>query len=159
MLRTQTLSRPMRVNGFTMVELTIVVLVILIIFGLAIPRFAALTDASKQADCISKVRVVEMAVSQWEQKNKAEFPQGWISLTGLGRNNAQYDLTPYVKDVSVFDCPLANRGAGEFYYIRPRNDQQHSYGGWFPGVNCWYIGRPPHLTQDYPHTTHSADPY
>ncbi len=147
-------------QGFTLIELTVVVLVILVLMGLAIPRFEAITTAAKQAQCIANIRNLEMAISQWEQKNKAQFPQGWISLTGLGKGgNSSYDLTPYIKDISTFNCPVASRDAGEYYYITPANDKTNKYSTWFPGCNCWYAGKPSNLSDDYPHTTYTADPY
>ncbi len=146
-------------GGFTMVELTVVVLVILILFGLAIPRFSALTDAAKQAQCIANLKIVESAISQWENKNNRAFPQGWITKTGKRTGRNAYDLTPYVKDISAFDCPLGNRARGEYYYISPAWDKRRRSSAWFPSCNCYYYGRPPHLSNDNPHTTQKSDPY
>lgn len=152
-------SRGSRDRGFTMVELTIVVLVILILFGLAIPRFSALTDAAKQAQCIANLRVIESAISQWENKNSKTFPQGWIPKTGIKTGKKAFDLTPYVKDASAFDCPLGDRDDGEYYYVIPANDKKKKYTKWFPSCNCYYYGRPTSLNTDHPHTTLKSDPY
>jgi type II secretory pathway pseudopilin PulG len=146
--------------GFTLIELTIVVLVILMLLGLAVPRFSQVTDSAKQAQCISNIKAVEMAITQWEQKNKQTFAQGWINLSGLGGGGqAKYDLTPYVNDISTFDCPMGQNANGEYYYIVPANDQTNKYANYFPGVNCYYYGRPGNLTSTNPHTTFTKDPY
>jgi prepilin-type N-terminal cleavage/methylation domain-containing protein len=147
-------------EGFTLIELTIVVLVILILLGLAVPRFSQITDAARQAQCIANIRSIEMAVTQWEQKNRASFPQGWINLSGLGGGGqAAYNLTSYVNDISAFDCPIAQNGTGEYYYIRPQNDLTNKYTAYFPGVNCYFYGRPAALANPNPHTSFTKDPY
>ena len=149
-----------RQAGFSLIELTIVVLVILILLGLAIPRISSLRDSAKQAECVSNIRNIEMAIARWEQKEDKTFQQGWINKKGRGQNGKKsHDLSPYVKDVSTFDCPVYDRGAGEFYYVTPLNDQTKKYKDYFPGVNCYGSGRPNSLALDYPHTTYTEDPF
>jgi prepilin-type N-terminal cleavage/methylation domain-containing protein len=147
-------------GGFTLIELTIVVLVILILMGLAVPRFSQITDSARQAECIANVRSIEMAITQWEQKNKKTFPQGWISINGLGGGGqAANDLSPYVNDIATFNCPLANNANGDYYYIIPSNDKTNKYTNYFPGVNCYFYGRPTALSNTNPHTSYTKDPY
>ena len=147
-------------GGFTLIELTIVVLVILILIGLAVPRFSQMTDTVQQAQCITNIRTIQTAITQWEQKNKKNFVQGWINRSGLGGGGqAAYDLTPYINDLSTFDCPIAQNINGEYYYIIPQNDQSNRYANYFPGVNCYYNGRPASLTALNPHTAYTKDPY
>ena len=149
-----------RGEGFALVELTIVVLVILILVGLAIPRSSQVPDADHQARCIANIRSIEMAVTRWEQANRASFPQGWIDLSGLGGGGeAAYDLKPYVDGIGAFDCPIARNPGGEYYYIQPRNDLTNRYAAYFPGVNCYFYGRPAALSSPNPHTSFIKDPY
>lgn len=145
--------------GFTLIELTVVILVILILMGLALPRFGQITDAAKRADCVANIRNMEMAIAQWETKNSGAYPQTWIDKNGRSYGRAAYDLSAYTRDTSAFDCPVYSRSRGEYVYIRPENDQRYRYRAWFPGVNCYGYGRPPHLSLDNPHTVYTSDPY
>lgn len=146
-------------SGFTLIELTVVIMIILILAAMAVPRFSEVSASARQARCVSNIRTVEQAMLLWENRNNIIYANGWINKVGAGASgSATYDLTAYVKDDGAFDCPMANRAAGEYYMLRAG-----SAGSYFPGLNCYYYGRPPHLpggtsAQNYPHTYFTDDP-
>ncbi len=144
--------------GFTLIELSVVIMIILIIAAIAIPRFGNVLDSARQAKCVGNIKNMEQAIIQWENHNNLVYADGWLNKDGTLNGNATYDLSSYVKDDSVFDCPVANNATHEYYYYRAG-----AAGAYFPGVNCYYYGRVVHLTGGSaayanPHTYYSDDP-
>jgi prepilin-type N-terminal cleavage/methylation domain-containing protein len=58
-------------RGFTIFEMTIVVLIIAVLVGIAIPVYFASTAASTKSACFSNQRALEGLVSTWEAANTA----------------------------------------------------------------------------------------
>lgn len=55
----------MRSRGFTLVEIMIVVLIIGILLGIAVPQFMRARDRSQQSSCVSNLRQIENAKELW----------------------------------------------------------------------------------------------
>ena len=146
-------------SGFTLIELTVVIMIILILASMAIPRFADVSESARQVKCVGNIRSIDQGMLLWENRNNRQFANGWIDKTGQGGGGSStYDITSYVRDDGVFDCPRANRAAGEYYMIRAG-----SAATYFPGINCYYYGRPVDLPggsseENYPHTYYTDDP-
>jgi prepilin-type N-terminal cleavage/methylation domain-containing protein len=66
-------------EGFTLVELMVVVLIIGILVAIAIPVFNAAQDTAKERACFSNQRVIEGAVQQYLAAN----PNASVSDTDL----------------------------------------------------------------------------
>jgi prepilin-type N-terminal cleavage/methylation domain-containing protein len=85
--------------GFTLIELMIVILVILILAAILVPQFSLARERARKASCVSNQRNLETAVAMWSTDNpnvayiqgkfSASTP-GWAALTGGG--NPQYTL-------------------------------------------------------------------
>ncbi len=148
-----------RLGAFSLIEVFLVVLVVFILLALAIPRISSMRDSADRASCIANLRAIELAITKWEDEKGREFPQGWIDKAGLGGGKKSCDLSLYVESKSVFDCSANGRNGSEYFYVLPVNDQVNKYADYFPGVNCYGAGRPPHLRLEHPHTTYSEDPY
>ncbi len=55
--------------GFTLIELMIVILVILILAAILVPQFGLAQERAKKAKCVSNQRNIETAVAMWSTDN------------------------------------------------------------------------------------------
>ena len=79
-------------EGFTLVELMVVVLIIGILVAIAIPVFNAAQDSAKKSACQNNLRVLDGAVQQWVAANPANLAS---SITDLDDAKAAIaDTTP-----------------------------------------------------------------
>jgi len=89
-------------HGFVPVEIVIVVLIIGILLGLAIPNFSRARKEARQKACISNLRMIDAAKKMWALDNKK--PSGTpVLLTSL--------MGTYISgpQVAEFRCPSSGR--------------------------------------------------
>jgi prepilin-type N-terminal cleavage/methylation domain-containing protein len=87
-------------RGFTLVEIMIVVGIIGLLVGIALPNFIKSRATSQQNACINNLRQINSAVQQWAMENGQAPGSPPPSLTS--------DLTPYIQlnsNSSIPDCP------------------------------------------------------
>ena len=94
-------------QGFTLIELMVVVLIIGILVAIAIPVFQSTQRTAKERACKASIRTMEGAIQQFNAES-IEFNSG-AALTGLGQLVSTYytggTYGPWLKAVPT--CPSA----------------------------------------------------
>jgi len=71
-------------RGFTLIELMIVILVILILAAILMPQFGLARERARKAACVSNQRNLETAVALWQTDNPGPaLTQGEMSATSV----------------------------------------------------------------------------
>jgi prepilin-type N-terminal cleavage/methylation domain-containing protein len=87
-------------RGFTLVEIMIVVGIIGLLVGIALPNFIKSRATSQQNACINNLRQINSAVQQWAMETG--------QAAGSAPPNMATDLTPYIQlnsDSAIPACP------------------------------------------------------
>lgn len=82
-------------HGFTLVEIMIVVAIIALLAVIAIPNFLKARNSARVKACLSNLRVLDTAKTQW-------------AFDAKQANNAvpaSTDIIPYLRDGRMPDCP------------------------------------------------------
>ena len=107
-------NRANRKNGFTLVELLVVISIISILIGLLIPAVQAAREAGRRAKCASNLKQAALAVQMYHNTNNG-LPAlcctykryGAVERTDtdrvIGSVGAQIFLLPYLEQAQVYD--------------------------------------------------------
>lgn len=99
-------------NGFTLIELMVVILIIAILVGIAVPVFSITRELAWKNSCKANLRIIDGAVMIYRAQN-GEFPvvqnPSWadssdLSGTLVDPDNDTSDLVPYYLKKPIY-CP------------------------------------------------------
>lgn len=110
-------------RGFTIIELLIVMAVIAILIGIALPRFKGMRDEGNYTKAMSELRSLQAAVESY-RIHEGEYPPSTTTLCESYLNNA----SPAIIDQILTDPFHTN---AEYRYARSRNGEYYviySYG-------------------------------
>ncbi len=104
MLRKLTQMLKREEAGFTLIELMIVILVILILAAILVPQFGLAQERARKAKCVSNQRNIETAVAMWSTDNPNTNYTGGI-LTASVPSAATLTGTPQYTTVAAITEP------------------------------------------------------
>ncbi|MCW3059823.1 MAG: prepilin-type N-terminal cleavage/methylation domain [Capsulimonas sp.] len=100
--------------GFTLIELLVVIAIIAILAAILFPVFAQAREKARAISCLSNLKQIGLAFTQYNQDNDEYFPglyQGnWNSSIGRWMDSIQ----PYVKNTQIFNCPSDSNTANKY---------------------------------------------
>lgn len=97
--------RESRREGFTLVEIMIVVAIIGLLASIAIPNFVKARTTAQMNACISNLRQIDGAVQQWALDTKQ----------GDNASVTAADVLPYLKNAVV--CPAGGKTFADSYGV------------------------------------------
>lgn len=114
-----------RRNGFTLVELLVVIGIIALLIGILLPALSKAQVAAQRTACLSNLRQIYLGNAMYANDNKGQFPIGQRSnleqdvyrlVEGVGHVNAAAVVKQqgvivymgYLKDPKVWYCPSQN---------------------------------------------------
>jgi len=100
-----------RNEGFTLIELLVVIGIISLLAAILFPVFASAREKARATACLSNLKQIGLAYSQYEQDYDETCVVGDAAF-GTGRGWAG-ELYPYAKSAGLFICPN-DSNAGDF---------------------------------------------
>lgn len=142
-----------RNRGFTLIELLVVIAIIAILAAILFPVFAQARESARKIACLSNMKQLGLAVTQYVQDYDEKFPFG-KNWTGEFRDScnggcnkppfpkndqwkcgSNYQLEPYIKARMIWICPSDATWAGNNTYGPLTEWGGNSYGTMF---DSWY---------------------
>ena len=105
--------------GFTLLEILVVITLIIIIAGIAIPRFSGVSDEGKRAKAAAEVKTLQTALESYLLKTTPVVPATWAAL-----ETALEGASPrLVGEVSKFVDPFT--AAANYTYMKSANNKYY----------------------------------
>jgi len=132
-----------REAGFTLIELMIVILVILILAAILVPQFGLAQERARKAKCVSNQRNLETAVAMWTTDNPSSNYTGGQFNAAVPSAATLSGSPQYALSGSYIEPDDSTVTTGADYYLSQGSatggastPASPSYGH----VACWYDG-------------------
>ena len=120
MFRRMLTARRRDERGFTLIELMIVFLVILVLAAILMPQFGIARERARKATCVSNQRNLETAVALWQTDNPGPtLGQGEMSATSTPTAGTLSSIPVYTPSVAYKepDDTGATQTSGADYFL------------------------------------------
>ena len=109
-------------KGFTLIEILVVITLILIIAGIALPRFAGVTDEGRKAKAKAELKTVQAALESYLLNTTSTVPTAtWAALT-----TALEGATPrLVGKMSTFYDPFGATATTNYSIVKSPNSKYY----------------------------------
>ena len=104
----------MKKKGFTLIELLIVMAVIAILIGIAIPAFRGMQDEARKSKAQGDVRVLKIAVESYYKNHSNAYPVATTTGSTAWQSNLT-GATPRILDAALYD-PFGATSTTEYTY-------------------------------------------
>jgi prepilin-type N-terminal cleavage/methylation domain-containing protein len=100
-------SRRGATAGFALVEMLIVVLLIGVLLGVAVPNFTRAREEARQKSCVSNLRMIDTAKAMWALDNRKPVGTSVMLtwLVGTYITGPQFATSPPQPRAVEFRCP------------------------------------------------------
>ena len=112
----RSVARPQnRPNGFTLVELLIVIAIIAILAAILFPVFAKARENARRSSCQSNLKQIGLGLQQYTQDyDEMVMPIGRTDTAPQPILSWRLLVQPYVKSIQIFKCPSNTEETLEF---------------------------------------------
>jgi len=115
------MGHKMSENGFTLLEILVVITLILIIAGIALPRFAGVTDEGRKAKAKGELRTLQTALESYLLNSTSTVPADYAAL-----KIALEAATPrLVGEMNDFVDPFGATATTGYSYFKSTNNKYY----------------------------------
>ena len=95
-----------RRDGFTMIELLVVMSILAVLAAILFPVFAGAREKARGATCMSNLRQIGIALESYSQDYDESLPYHMMCLDEQGTyQNWLGTLSPYSRSTGIYNCP------------------------------------------------------
>jgi prepilin-type N-terminal cleavage/methylation domain-containing protein/prepilin-type processing-associated H-X9-DG protein len=117
-------------NGFTLLEILIVIAIILLLAALLFPAFGRARENARRASCLSNSKQLGMGMIQYAQDYDEKFPLARYGGSSSSTYKTWDDaIFPYVKSDDIYKCPSIIR----------LNTRSHAFNLWITGWTDYFL--------------------
>lgn len=133
-------------NGFTLIELMIVVAIVGILAAIAVPSYSDYVTRGKLAEASTQLATMRVKLEQYFQDNRTYVGgcvAGTVAPLPTGNDARYFTYTCPILTASAFTVTatgIAAQGTGSFVFTIDQNNAKATTGvptGWTSNATCW----------------------